>query len=759
MLDPTPVTRPPTGSETSRSGVPPAGATLEFPRTKLEAPPRLKPEIERSDLLADLEAARDLDVILLTAGAGFGKTTLLGQHAGRSTRPCAWLTLDARDNDPVLLLACVARALGEATDLDTGIIAEITTAGASVEGRLVPLLSARIASIEQPFLFVIDDVQELVDRRCIDALDELVAALPPGSQAIISGRVQSSRRIPALRSRGALLEIGPESLRMSREETAGVVAGLGAEFSEDELGDLVDRTEGWPVGIYLGTLAFSAGGAIASASDAFRGDSRFIADFIRTEILATLPPDQFSFLVETSVLDRICGGLCDDVLESTGSASMIASLERSGLFIVPLDQLGEWFRYERVFREALRAELDRSAPGRVGELLRRACDWSSDHGEVDDAIAYAQAAGDRRRMGHLVLAHAQTEYRRGKAVTVDGWLDWLDAEGELDPMIAVMGAWYSTLRGGTDRADRWRDIAVAAEADAAAEHGGRIDGWLGLISVARAERSLGELSAAAEATVETFARSGPWWSTAAFMLALVRILEGRTAEADDLLSVIGESAESTGAANAGSLALAERAVLAAARDDWADVEAFVEQGEGFVRRSRTEGYPPNALLYGVGARLAVRRGEHELASGLLTQAQVLRPNLTRAFRPVAVQTRLELGSAYVALADAAGARTLLSEVGALMRPMPEPGVLAEQAEELRRRLDKMHTTAPGVSTLTGAELRLLPLLPTHLSFPEIGERLFVSRHTVKSQAIAIYRKLDVTSRAEAVERARDLGLL
>ena len=190
-----------------------------------------------------------------------------------------------------------------------------------------------------------------------------------------------------------------------------------------------------------------------------------------------------------------------------------------------------------------------------------------------------------------------------------------------------------------------------------------------------------------------------------------------------------------------------------------EAEELAREGLQVIRKHRMEEYPTSALGFAVAARIALHRGDTAGAEELLICAQRLRPRLTYALSYFAIQTRLELARAYMKTADAGGAATMLREIDALLRRQPNLGVLRAQAEELRASLKTMRAHAPGASTLTEAELHLLPQLATHLSFREIGERLYLSRHTVKSHAMAIYRKLNVSSRNDAVERAREFGLI
>ena len=267
------------------------------------------------------------------------------------------------------------------------------------------------------------------------------------------------------------------------------------------------------------------------------------------------------------------------------------------------------------------------------------------------------------------------------------------------------------------------------------------------------------MRADAEVAVRTLAPGSPFRPNSLVLLAISQWLAGEIDQADDLFVDAAEEGLELGAPETTTAALGERAVVAIGRGAWVQAEEFVDQATRVISRSRMEEYPVSALVYVLAARVALHRHETKRAHEFLARAQRLRTRLTYALPHYAVQTRLELARAYRTTADAAGAATILREIDALLRRRPDLGALPAQVEELRLSLKTMRVDAPGASTLTEAELRLLPHLATHLSFREIGERVYLSRHTVKSHAMAIYRKLDVTSRNAAVERARELGLL
>jgi LuxR family maltose regulon positive regulatory protein len=243
------------------------------------------------------------------------------------------------------------------------------------------------------------------------------------------------------------------------------------------------------------------------------------------------------------------------------------------------------------------------------------------------------------------------------------------------------------------------------------------------------------------------------------VLGLAHWLAGEVDEADDLFADAAEEGLELGAPEAALVALGERAVVAIERDAWVQAEEFADRALRVIHRARMDEYPVSSFVCAVAARVALHRDDAPRARALLARAQRLRSRLTYALPHFSIQTRLELARAYLAMADAGGAATMLREIDTLQRRQPDLGRLPGQVEALRACLKTLRADAPGASTLTEAELRLLPYLATHLTFREIGERLYVSRHTIKSHAMAVYRKLNVTSRNAAVERGRELGLL
>jgi len=354
-------------------------------------------------------------------------------------------------------------------------------------------------------------------------------------------------------------------------------------------------------------------------------------------------------------------------------------------------------------------------------------------------------------------------YRQGRAGAAQRWLRWLEDRGgtEGHPMVTVMAGLLSAATGRAAEAERCADLVdhwqygkASRPADPAAE------AWAALLRAVLCQHGVKQMRADGDEAERRFAAESIREPAAALMQGVARVLsddlDGGEAALEDAVS----AAEVTGAPDVAAAALCERALLAMARGDWSSARVLAGQARTVVRRAGMQEYYATSLVCAVQARTALHRGDISAARQELVSARRLRPLLSCALPHFAVQTRLELARVHLALADPAGAWTLMREVDELLRCRPDLGNLVSAAVAFRARLAEEHAPgAPGASALTTAELRLLPMLASHLSFPQIAAELFLSRHTVKSEAISIYRKLRVSSRAQAVVRSRELGLL
>ena len=741
-------------------GPTPAAPSFPILESKLTPAPTRPGIVSRVRLLDWLEASAATPVVAMSAPAGYGKTVLAVEWAKRDPRPFVWLSIDRHDNDPAVLLTYLAVGLDRVEPIDPAVLGVLASRGASITKTVLPRLGAALASKALAVVVVLDDVQLLHDQEGLDALAVLVDHLPPGSQLAVISRGEPPLPMARWRAEGRLAELGPGELAMDPAEAGSLLAAARVELADDEVAELTRRTEGWPVALYLAALSVKAQPAANGAG--LSGRDRFLVDYLQSVLLSGLSPTKVQFLTRTAVLDRLSGPLCDAVLGTTGSAAVLASLERSNLLVVPVDRQREWYRYHQLFRELLRGELERSEPELVGELTRRAAKWCAHHGLAEAAIDYAMDAGDADLVARGVEQAAIGVYRSGRLVTVQRWFDWFDDHGLIQqyPAVAMLGAWIQALGGHAAAAERWAAAAERGSYEGLLPDGSAsIDGWRALLRAKLCRHGVAQMRTDAELALTLIAVGSLWRAPAQLLLGISHLLAGDLGVADDVLAEAVEVAEDTGATLAASVALAERAILAIGRQDWQDAETLVDQARSLVINAHLEDCPTSIVVYAAAARVAIHHGNRDQADQDLARARQLQPQATHALPYYAVQARLELIRAYLALSDVAGARTVIREVDDLLRWRPDLGILRDQANRLRSQLDHLRGDAIGMSPLTTAELRLIPLLATYHSFREIGQSLHLSQHTVKTQALSIYRKLGVSSRGQAVQRVQEIGLL
>lgn len=750
-----------------RDGDAPRGR-FELAEWKLRFPVRREGTVPRLRLVERLVASAE-PVVSITGPPGYGKSTLLAQWADASDQPVVPVSLDPGDNDPAVLLAYIAGALDRIERVDVDAVEARMPHGSSVAVTVARRVAAAMASMRRPVTLVLDHAEAVRNPRCRDAVAELAAHLPPGHRLGVATRGEAPLPLGTLRSTGGVLELGVDDLAMGLGEARALIEGAGATIGDEHLAELVGRSEGWPVALYMAALAAEPVGGgldLRAARDVeivagLSGDDRFFSDYLRLELLSRLPDRTVTFLTRTSVLDRLSGPLCDSMLHADGSGALLEALARSNLLVVPLDRRGDWYRYHTLFREMLRAELDRREPRTVPALHARAAAWHEAGDEAESAIDHAEAAGDGEMVARLVGRAALPTYASGRVDTCMEWFAWLEAAGvaQARPEVAVLGAVLHALLGNAAAADEWAAMSETGDAEGRPPDGSTMASWHALLRAFLCRSGVADVRRDAELALEGLTPGSQWRAAALVIQGLALVIDDEPGEADVVLSRAVEVARHLDAAPAASMALAERALLALGRRDATAAEDLAAQALAVVAERDLDSYPLTALVFLAAGRVAIQRGEVAEAGSLVARAAVLRVGLTHAVPHLAVQVRLELVRAYLELADAAGARQVLREVRDVVQVRPDLGTLPAQADDLRAKLAAMGPGTMGASSLTPAELRLLPMLPTHLTFREMGERLHVSRHTVKTQAMSVYRKLGVSSRREAIERVQEVGLL
>jgi LuxR family transcriptional regulator, maltose regulon positive regulatory protein len=738
-------------------------ATAEFPFDLIEAKlaqPALRAETVVKSELLDRVSASEARAVSVVAPAGFGKTTLLAHLAERDGRSFATVDLDERDDDPVVLLRYVAAALDQLEPVPPSVFEALSTPGRSVWSTCIPRVCAALSAMPSRIVLVLDDLQFVRDPTSLDAVAALLDHVPEGSQLVIASREEPALPLARLRAEGRLLEIGVDDLRLTAQEASTLLHNASVELDDSDVSELTDRTEGWPAGLYLAALSLREGGS--QAVQTFSGDDRFVADYLRLEILSRLTDDDVRFLTRTSVLDRMCGELCDAVLDRSDSAIVLESLERSNRFLVPLDRSRTWYRYHHLFRDLLRSELQRREPELAPELNRRAMEWCQANGLLEPALYYGHEAGETDAVTRLVELLTQPTYFAGGVATVEAWLQWFDDEWRARaPTIAVLGAWLYFLTGRPAEGERWERAAQASTATPVLPDGSAsIEPWIAALRAFTCTDGIEQMLADCELALEQLGPEGWWRPVAQLGAGSAHALLGDAERARPALLLAAELTAAFGAHDEASFASAQLALLAIQAGAWEEAAIHAGHAVTLVEEAKLEDYLACGLAMAVAARVAVHRGDVAQAHEYVAKVHRIRPLLNHGLPWLSVQTGLELARVHLALGEPGVAGTVLSEAEAILRVRPRLGTLVDQASELRQRVAATSTpSGEWALSLTAAELRLLPLLTTHLAFPQIGERLFLSRTTIKTQAISIYRKFGVSSRAEAIERAVELGLL
>ncbi|GAA1520588.1 LuxR C-terminal-related transcriptional regulator [Agromyces terreus] len=691
----------------------------------------------------------------MIAPAGYGKSTMLAEWAATDDRLVAWASVDRLDNDPAALLTLLATSLAEVSADAAEVVAEMRGVGASMLGRSAPMLGRALNRTAKPFVLFIDDLHLANSSECRDALEVVLAEVPDGSQVVIGGRVAPDF-VTRLRVGGSLLEIGEERLRIEAIDARTIFEAARVDAGDEEISTVVERCEGWPTGIFLCALASAGGSDVVSVS----GEDTFVSDYLYQECFTRLDPALRDFLRRTAVLSQLSGPLCDSVREADNSQAMLHALSSLNLFLIPLDRRRRWFRYHALFREFLLGELERVEAKEISLLHGRAAKWFESEGANERAIEHLLASGERQRSPALVAAAALPAYQRGEVASVERWLSELgDDTVKATPALTVIAAWTAILLGKSPASEQWAaglehvDVSEESAEDQIAFKSARAMVRAGMCGDGPAR-----MLADANYAVDHEPVWSPWRDQALHLLGSAYLLNGENRQARQAFEEAIECAVPFGNTDSVLLSEAELAILAIDDGDWAAADAHAASGRRAIDANHMSGYATTALALAVSARIAIHNGDDSSATRLLAQAMRARVDCTHVLPYLAMRTRLQLAMCYSQMGDRAAAMHLLHEVDDLLRRRPRIGVLAEQIETFRAQLAETvghFATTP----LTPAELRLLPYLQTHLKVAEIGQRLFISRNTVSTEVASIYRKLNVSSRAEAVERAIQAGML
>jgi ATP/maltotriose-dependent transcriptional regulator MalT len=709
--------------------------------TKLHPPFVPAQTVARERLFTRLRDGRGRRLSLVACPAGFGKSTLLAawRETEAAERPVAWVTLDEGDDDPVTLWSHVLEALGFPADA--------AAAAPLLEVVLPRLVNALVDQGE--LVLVLDDFHRLSAAPARESVAWFVDHLPANVQLVLATRADPGLPLGALRAHGQLLELRADDLRFTVDEAAEFLNGrLGLELAAADVELLVARTEGWPAGIYLAALSLAGKPDKPALVRAFDGTSAHVVDFLSSEVLGAYEPQLQAFMLRTSVLERLCVPLCDAVLGETVSAGALASLERMNLFLLPLDDQRRWFRFHHLFAQLLRVELERREPERVAELHRRAYEWHHASGTTEEAIRHAVAAGAFTEAGQLIAETWVFYVNAGRTSSVLDWLVRIPAEVlEADRRLLLVTAWVSALRG--EEAGMREALARVRELGGL-EEGPLPDGFGSLgssVSVLGAAFAWGDVGAVlteGARSAELEGPASPWRPVVTWSLGWAYYCSGDLDRAERWFE---ETAALTAAAEqwiVGAGAIADLSLIAGLRGRRDDQRRLADQALDMAREhGLLDAREVGEVHTAHGVALAAE-GRREEALPALEKGVFLR----RLWRQPLdlVDGLIALAPAVAAVGDTERAGALFREADALLAGCPDAGALPARLAAARR-------TAGEGEPLTERELTVLRFLSSGLTEREIAGELYLSFNTVHSHVKSLYRKLGVSSRAEAVARS------
>jgi len=732
---------------------------------RLRPPVALHGSVARQPLLDLMAGYISAKLVLVVAPAGWGKTSLLRDWCLSGEKPrTTWLSVDRGDNDPAHFWAGVVAAVdGVSPGIGAAALQVLNTAHVKTPDALIGPVINDLARMPERVSLVLDDFHLITNPEIQQSVAYLVEHLPATLGLVVASRSEPALPLARLRAQGEMAEIRADDLRFSEGETRDLLNGtLGLALPPEDIHALLERTEGWVAGLYLAGLSLRGHKDPARFIRGFGGDDRQIADYLTAEVLAGQSDQVRALLLRTSVLDRFSGSLCDAVTEASGSQSLLEELQRSQLFLEPLDTTRHWYRYHRLFAELLRDELDRSEPGLAPLLHHRASAWHRQHGSIGEAIEHAVRAADPAAARELIAGHSITLIDQGLAEDVACWLDRLPPEMIIDDArMCLIKGFLGRHLGHPEDVKSW-----LAAAEAAAPHSGLTEGtgsmeYAASVLWADYHHLVGDLASAEAASrraaeVEA-AGTAQWQAEALAAIGANLFWRAQDAEASVILEQVVGPTRSLASNLASVRALGCLAAISARAGDLEGCERQVHMATDLAARHSLDEYWITTTAMVTSAELSADRGE-------LTEAETTA--MTALERARRGHARLETASALLCLAkirsrtgNVGDARVRIDQASDVIGSCAAPGILTELLTETDR-LASEHVPVPigvppqrsGASppdTLTRREAQVLELLAAGRTNHEIAVQLVVSIHTVERHLQNAYRKIGVRNRADA----------
>ena len=730
-----------------------SGAQLGIAPHRLTPPRTHDLALGRERLLDRLDRAAG-PTIIVTAGAGFGKSTMLGRWADRLACPTAWLSLDVGDNDSIRLLRGVAAAL-DTVIADAGLAKIARDVRPGTMERGLAALEERLRSADS-FVLVLDDVHLINDPDAATLLEDVVEMIPDGSRIVLSGRSEPPVRTARMQLAGNVDSIEAAELLFTPDEAAALVEEFADRIDQPTRRLLVEQIGGWPAGVQFVVLGLRRATG-AAKPDPLLTSTELLTRYFQQEFLRALPHAERQFLIRTSVLERLSGELCDHVLDHPGSAQRLDELVRSGnVFVIPSGDTGV-YRYHPLFAEMLLAELRRLAPELERPLRLRAIEWHSTHGEWNAAVDQALASEGRIDAAAELFRQIVPAVSTGEVASIGRWLSNFDAaEMRANALLAVAAAWHAMFTNQSAEIERWLAVAERADVD-----GSLPDGTLDVATAVAAVRMLASQAGAldtlenARTVLAAGENGGPWKSVAYLQEAVALHVSGIVDEVRPLFEVA--EFETRGFAAAHAVTVAHLGLDSFRRGDDVTGRRLVREAVEEIEVSGVRQLAQIAMVFAAQALAEARAGAFHASREASQHVEYLLSTLDTVQTRARIHYHLILADAALERREHATALRLLRYAQDRLSVEPDAVLLHRWVERIAERC-ALRDTNPRVE-LTAAEHRVLEQLATHRTLSEIGDHLYVSRNTVKTHTVSIYRKLLVSGRSEAVTRAVELELL
>ena len=752
--------------------------TIPIISTKLHVPRLPKTLVPRSHLIARLQAGRPGKLILVSAPAGFGKTSLIAEWVNQCEDDClvSWLHLDEGDNELIRFLSYVIAALQtHQKDLGQAALSGLESIPpVPIEAALTSLIN-EIDSIGGELILILDDYHLIDSAPIHEAVRFLIEHLPMQMCLVVATRTDPPLSLHRLRARGQLTEIRAQDLRFSRAESRGLLEGfLQRELSADDVAALDNRVEGWVAGLQMLALSMQDREDIHEFVESFSGSHRYIMDYLTEEIYNQQPPYIQNFMLKTSILDRLSGPLCDNLLEPdlpmeeeqaelNSSQEILEYLEQANLFLLPLDEKRYWYRYHRLFAELLRQRLHQMSPGEIQDLRRRASEWFAANGSFEEAFQYALQANDLQAAAQIVEGQGLALLKQGSLATILGWCSRLPEDVILErPWLNVYFSWALLLTGELRQLEHYLGAAEKGQSTLAepGDLSGHITAIRAYTSMLRGDVERGFILAQ-EALDLLPDDDLTIHSVVAFVLGGVNVMRGDVPGAIEAMKDAGEIGEQAGNIHLAVSALSSAGYLLRSQGKLTEAEQLYDRALKLATGKSGQPLPIAASVYAGSAELhlawndlASARRSAEMGVELARQWGN-KDSLANCYLSLAYVNQLEgiPDQAQLALEEA----KQIAATHSLSPGFEERVALFEAQTQTQDFSDTYQGML--IEPLTDRELEVLQLMAEGRSNPEIAADLVIALGTVKAHTSSIYRKLDVRRRTEAIIKAGELGLL